>query len=222
MKKIVIFLVFLLIIISPFYLKPTETKTMLVEQKGAPDKKYPSIREAQEKFQNKEIIGYIDIPNTSIHHYFVQTNDNLFYLNHDLLKKESIFGSVFMDYRNHIGDTQMNLYGHNGNNKNSPFYDLAKYKQEDFYKQHKKIWITSEKGRSEYEVVYVSITAEEKHMNLQMSFQERKQFFEETNLYKTKSSIKEDDQIIVLQTCTYEQENTFLLVVAKKRKGVNL
>lgn len=216
MKNIYYLLFTISFVFLAYFLHPIQTKVMYVRPK---DKREEiSVQKAQEEFHNKEIIGYIKIPQTQINHFVVRTDNNDFYLHHNLRKEKSIFGSVFMDYRNSKNDNQINIYGHSGNHKNSPFYDLNQYKNKSFFQSHKTIIFHVEQEKRLYDIVYVIITQEEFHMDLSKNNKEKKDFYEKNLLYETHLSIDKSDSLLVLQTCTYEKENAFLLIIAKERK----
>ena len=48
---------------------------------------------------NKDIVGWIAIPNTHIDYPFMQADDNDYYLRRDLYGNYALAGTIFMDYR---------------------------------------------------------------------------------------------------------------------------
>lgn len=64
---------------------------------------------------NEDVVGWIIIEGTSINYPIVKTNDNEYYLSHNILKNKSQNGWIFMDYRNNIDffDKNTILFGHN-------------------------------------------------------------------------------------------------------------
>jgi len=63
---------------------------------------------------NHEVKGWIQVNGTNVNYPFVQTNNNDFYLTHDLEKKWNDAGWIFMDYRNNSVEFDKNtiIYGH--------------------------------------------------------------------------------------------------------------
>lgn len=213
-----IFLVFSILLFLYLQIQ-VPAKTLYISDNRAWKQGILSINEARNFYHNKDILGYIYIPGTSIHHFFVQAKDNSSYLNKNLFKKDDILGTVFMDYRNTLSDRQLNLYGHNGNTKEAPFYDLQRYKEKEFYAKNPLIYITlPKKEKRTYKIVYVIVTQKEEHMNLNVT-EDKIQFFKQNSLYNKEDSTTLDDSILILQTCSYEKENTYLLIVAKEMKG---
>lgn len=185
-----------------------------------------SVKDAKKAYRNEDIVGYISIPSTSIHTFFTQATNNIDYLDKDLRKKNSILGSIFLDYRNTFHDKQINLYGHNGNIKNAPFYDLNQYKNLSFYQKHPYIFLTLGNQKRTYQIFSTIITTSTEHMNLFFKEEKERQkhilFFTQNSLYDTNVQVNENDSILILQTCTYEIKNAFLLICAKRIKGENL
>jgi len=67
---------------------------------------------------NKDATSWIRIPKTNISYPIVQAEDNAFYLKHNIHKKSSSSGTLFMDYKNHTDFSDVNtvIYGHNMKN----------------------------------------------------------------------------------------------------------
>ena len=64
--------------------------------------------------ENKEVKGWVQIPNTNINYPFVQHSDNSYYLTHSFDNSYNNAGWIFLDYRNNIEqlDTNTIIYGH--------------------------------------------------------------------------------------------------------------
>lgn len=86
---------------------------------------------------NPDVIGWIQVDGTSIHHPILQGEDNSAYLNKNAYGEFSLAGSIFLDYRNHsdFSDPINNVYGHNINNTDM-FADVKKYLDESFFRKH--------------------------------------------------------------------------------------
>jgi len=98
----------------------------------AGDKGNQSISELQSQV-NMDIIGWLTIPNTHIDYPVAISNDNSFYLKHDLYGNYAEAGSLFMDYRcaRDFSDYSSIIYGHNMKNR-SMFGDLRLFADEGF------------------------------------------------------------------------------------------
>lgn len=91
------------------------------------------------KFSNysDNVIGWIEIFDTSISYPIVKTNDNKSYLNKNYLGEYSVSGSIFMDYRNDITDNYIIIYGHNLKN-GGMFSDIRNYNDKEYFDNHLK------------------------------------------------------------------------------------
>ena len=93
------------------------------------------------EYKNNDIIAQLEIPSVHIKEPIVKTNDNDFYLTHDLHKKESKIGAAFIDYRTDNMETakQINIYGHNSVSYDVPFKELENYEDEEFFNNNPNI-----------------------------------------------------------------------------------
>lgn len=60
------------------------------------------VNVARNEFNNQDIVGRLYIESIDIDVPLVQTEDNEYYLNHDVYKNFDSVGSIFLDYRNNI------------------------------------------------------------------------------------------------------------------------
>lgn len=178
------------------------------------------VKELQEKYNNKDIVGIITIKGTNINHAFVKTTNNSYYLSHTLSKEKSKIGAVFMDYRNSFDDRQINIYGHNSNRYDVAFKELIKFKDIDFIKENDEIEITNMDEVLKYKIVFVKRSKSEEHMNIK--FKNKKAWnnhikeMRKNALYDTKESITWNDNIIVIQTCLLKDGGNYLTITAKR------
>ena len=102
-----------------------------------PEKTKAGFREFQAR--NPEIRGWIRIDGTEISYPVVQGKDNYKYVNKDAVGKDSLSGSIFMDYRNtaDFSDPNIILYGHHMA-KNTMFGELDEYTERSFFEAHQK------------------------------------------------------------------------------------
>ena len=87
--------------------------------------------------RNPEIRGWIRIDKTEISYPVVQGKDNYKYINKDAVGKDSLSGSIFMDYRNvsDFSDPNIIIYGHHME-KNTMFGELDEYIDLSFFESH--------------------------------------------------------------------------------------
>lgn len=182
------------------------------------------------KQENEDIIGWIQIENTTIDYPLLQTTDNSYYLTHNYKREKSKYGSIYAKSECNIQDNNSNviIYGHNMKDEQM-FNTLLKYEDKDFYNEHKEIKVATENEESKYNIVSV--------FKSRVFYQDEKDVFryynytkfeneEEYNtfienckkiqLYDTGVSAEYGEQLITLITCEYSQENGRMVVVAKK------
>jgi sortase B len=170
---------------------------------------------------NKEVVGWINIPDTHIDYPVLQAGDNEYYLNHDINGNKSLFGSIFMDFRNNINGSDSNiiLYGHNMKN-GSMFHDLVYYKDQQFFEKHPIIFFDTLYEEEKWEIFSVYVT-NVKFNYLITNFKTVEEQQKYLNIIKDKSLFKKDitltkdDKILTLSTCSYEFKNARLVVQAK-------
>ncbi len=92
---------------------------------------------------NSDIIAWIEIPDSNINYPVLKGENNDTYLRHDVNKKYSIGGSIFIEENNNgdFSDPNSVLYGHNTQN-GSMFADLLNYVNDpQYYDTHQYIYL---------------------------------------------------------------------------------
>ena len=152
-----------------------------------------------------------------------------FYLSHDFKGSDSVEGALFVDAKNSLMHQDHNtvIYGHNMKNGHM-FGTLDLYKNADYFQAHKKIHFDTIYETGIYEAVAVvktRILQEEEpgfryyqffEYDDQQSFQTCQDFVKANQLFDAGSSLQYGDQILMLSTCEYSQENGRLVLVARK------
>lgn len=105
--------------------------------------------------RNQDVIGYLEIPDTTISYPVMQSKDNPdFYLNHDIDKNYSFYGTPYLSaYCDLEKSDNLIIYGHNING-GKMFGALTQYRDENFYKKHKNILFTT-KDKKKYKIFSV-------------------------------------------------------------------
>ena len=182
--------------------------------------------------ENSDIVGWLEIPNTTINYPVLQGKDNEYYMYHNYKKQKSKNGSIFLtkDYDWSIPSSNLLIYGHNMQN-GTMFQELLRYKKEEFYKQHPIIRFTTEKEDAEYEIISVFPSRvyykSEKNVFRYYYFVNAKNEAEynefvknakKASLYDIEATAEYGDQLLTLSTCSYHTEDGRFAVVARKRK----
>lgn len=175
------------------------------------------------KKQNKDLVGWIKVENTSIDYPIVQTDDNLHYLNHSFDGKKSLYGWIFADYRNHFDTLSQNtiIYGHNVRGTNLLFGSLKKVLEPNWYqnKTNQVLQFHTEEGsyRGEIFSIYTIPVTSDYLVTTFYSDQSFKSYVnqeKERSIYEFGVSVEPGDSILTLSTC-YQDGNHRLVVHAK-------
>ena len=198
----------------------------LVKAKGNNiQKKYAKLYE-----ENSDFVGWIKIKGTKINYPVMKTTKPYdFYLMHNFKKEDSIYGTPFVGEKCSVDPMDFNtiIYGHHMKN-GTMFSDLIKYKNVDFYKEHKYVQFDTIKDSGKYLVVYAFVS----EVNVKKSFEyynvaywsgkkKINKYINEISkrsLYNTNEKITYKDKIISLSTCENTNENSRMVIVCKKIK----
>lgn len=166
------------------------------------------VSSLKEKYQNDEIVFFLEIPDV-LALPIVKTDNNEYYLNHNISKEEDQKGWPFLDYRNNnLEDRKIIVYGHNSTSQNLPFTSLVEYQDEDFFIKHPNIYIYTDEGKKTYKIFSSYIETEDfDYVNLEdfnnLTYYEHLLKLKSKSLYDTEVMIDETSKIIILQTCTF-------------------
>lgn len=172
------------------------------------------------KKRNGDVIGYLEIPDTTISYPVMQTKDNPdFYLNHDIDKNYSFYGTPYLSaYCDLEKSDNLIIYGHNINGGRM-FGALTQYKDESFYKKHKNIYLTIE-DKSKYEIfAIISVNKYEFPYWKFVMAQDESDYNEfickakQYSIYDTRITPKYGDKVITLSTCDNSRGNDYRFVV---------
>ena len=180
-----------------------------------------TIQDYRTSYHNPEIIGNLFVPETDFQVLVTQTKDNSFYLQHNVKREVSELGNPFLDYRNTLEDRKLLIYGHNSQVVTTDFQFLENYLDISFFYEHPFFIWQTEESLDVYSIVgTLVVTSDFLHMQLEFTDDEWRQHLEwlqEQFLYLTGVSLDEKDHLLILQTCYYEPQDSYLLVVAKKK-----
>ena len=105
---------------------------------------------------NNEVYGVLRVDEVELYSILTKTNDNNYYLNHDIKGKKKESGNPFIDYRNQsINDKEIVIYGNTSNNE---FNKLSKLFNRDTFNKNVKIELFLESGKATYQLNMVKIT----------------------------------------------------------------
>lgn len=178
--------------------------------------------------ENKDIVGWLKIDNTTINYPIMQNiNDPNYYLHRDFYKNYSSYGTPYMAKQCNLNSNNIVIYGHHMKN-NKMFGELEKYKSKDFYNNHKIITFTTLEKEYSYEIFAVFKTTVYTKNTFRyyenINFENKKMYNDFINICKDKSlyqtgiEIKDKEKLITLSTCEYSNKNSRLVIVARKTK----
>ena len=177
---------------------------------------------------NSDIIGWIKIDGTNIDYPIMQNGD--YYLHKDIYKNYSSHGTPYLaPFCNLKKSDNLIIYGHHMKD-NTMFSQLEKYKNYNFYLNHKYIkFFTIEDGRTienTYEVMIAFKTIAYSDAGFRyysytdfQNYEDYEEFVENCRnleFYYTGVVGTHQDKYITLSTCEYSQKNGRMVVVAKK------
>mgnify|MGYP005940838737 FL=1 len=178
--------------------------------------------------ENKDIVGWLKIDNTTINYPIMQNiNDPNYYLRRDFYKNYSSYSTPYMAKQCNLNSDNIVIYGHHMKN-NKMFGELEKYKSKDFYNNHKIITFTTLEKEYSYEIFAVFKTTVYTKNTFRyyenINFENKKMYNDFINICKDKSlyqtgiEIKDKEKLITLSTCEYSNKNSRLVIVARKIK----
>lgn len=205
--------------------------TIEVDETKITSKKTKRVLQIEELQKvNSDIVGWVEVEGTNINYPVLQGSDNEFYMSHNYEKKESVYGSVFLDkdYDWNMESNNLLIYGHNMQD-GSMFHDLLNYADEQYYKEHPKIRFTTPEEDVEYEIIsafrsrvyykseknvfryYYFVNPESKE-----EYEEFVKNAKEASIYDTGKTAEYGDKLITLSTCAYHTEDGRFAVVGRK------
>lgn len=178
---------------------------------------------------NSDMVGWLKIPDTEIDFPVMWTpEDENYYLYRGFDKEYSRYGLPLLDTDSSMDPLSTNLIIHGHNIKNSTFYFLLQYKEEEYFKKHPKIYLYGKDYEHVYEVMavfrsqvfYVTDTCFKyyKFFNAYTA-EEFNDFYDnvkEMALYDTGVTAEFGDRLLTLSTCSSHTENGRFVVVAKE------
>ena len=175
---------------------------------------------------NSDVLGWILIPGTVISYPLLQGDDNSYYLNHTWKKWTNVVGSIFLECQNSpdLSDFNTVVYGHRMNN-GSMFASLKYYKQQSYWAQHPKVYITDDNGAHCYEIfaAYEISTAGDTYKLSFPTDQPKQAYIDyclEKSVIDTGLTPTVYDKILTLSTCTGNGHATRWVVQALLRGEV--
>ena len=182
--------------------------------------------------ENKDFIGWLSIEGTNINNPVMYTPDDPeHYLRKNFNGDYDIGGMLFVDSRGTFNpsSTDTIIYGHHMKN-GTMFHDLMNYKQKSFFDAHRIIDLLWDGVETQWEIFVAYIIKPNTIYHISTAFTDDQHFADVMNqtieYAKTVKpsnadpdvTIKPSDQVLTLSTCTYEYDDSFFAVMARRIK----
>ncbi|MCL2351927.1 MAG: class B sortase [Firmicutes bacterium] len=180
----------------------------------------PEILAARTEYGNGDIVGYLDVPGTNIQYYITQAADNDFYMTHDISKRASNAGWLFLDYENDFTRQDKNtiIYGHNMKAK-IMFHELRNFLNGDFARGNRYLRLMTLYGEQTYEIFAVFETDTNFYYNLVNIDDGQFGLILDTmnakSLFDFGVEVHTGDRILTLSTCSNLPDDSRLVVAGK-------
>lgn len=199
----------------------------MVKEYSSKDKRFynsvNSIDSYRKFYSNDDIKGIIKIESLDISSLIMQSDDNDYYLNHLENKEENIYGSLMLDYRTNLDNDKINIiYGHSSESEITPFKRLEKYLNYDFYNNNRYINIITDTNEYKYEIFSVVNINKNNNRYLNIEFNNEQEYLDYINwlknlsIYDSNIVLSSTNQILILQTCSSQKNDEFLLIISRK------
>ena len=222
MLKLLLCIIFMLLAIYLIHYHYTYQVVRVVES----DSKVPIIKEDEnrklitdikKKYNNNEIVANLEIKNV-FSTPIVQTDDNTFYLKHDLYRDSNEDGNPFLDYRNKsLNDKKIIIYGKESN-ANTDYTSIKNYQNQNYYNNHSIINLYTEEFKKSFKIFSCFIETEDfDYTNLNsyngLTYYEHLNKLKSKSLYDTGVEIDNNSKIIVLELLTATPDNSKKTIV---------
>ncbi len=174
----------------------------------------------------RDLVGYLQVSNTTIDDAVVQGTDNSYYLRRSIYGYYSYSGCYFVDYECDLSKPSQNtvIYGHNLMDSSRLFGQLTRYKRLSFYKSTPVITFDTLQKQMKWKVFAVFQTNNDEDDGVLFNFRRADFFSQEDFLYFIERvrrrtllnipvDVQENDRILTLVTCDYDINNDWRLVV---------
>ena len=185
------------------------------------------ITKLKKIYNNDDIVGILWLENSNFNEVVVQYSNNDYYLEHDINNDNNWMGQTFLDYRNDINSSKkLIIYGHNSNYYELPFKIFENFYDKEYLYNHKYLYLLTEQELKKYEIfsVFVEVSDWTYYTNLQLNEEEYLKHLnklKEKSFYNIEMDLTKEDEILIIQTCSYDAnylsyEDKFLLVIGKR------
>ena len=229
-KKIIAFvMVFIaaIFLLGAIYMFKTDKGRKYIKLYETEKKTYQSLSENGDKSPvesakdlNTEAWGGITVSGTNINYPVMYTDNNEYYLTHDINKEKPSNGVPFLDYRcdGKILGFNSIIYGHNISGGRL-FGALLKFKNKEYFYNHKTGILRTQDGIFEIEFFACDVTESESSLYkaVFITDKEKMQYLEDIKrdaVVIDENSVPDiRSRLVLLSTCSYEKKDTRTVLV---------
>ncbi|MDR0530975.1 MAG: class B sortase [Oscillospiraceae bacterium] len=171
---------------------------------------------------NQDIVGWLKVDGTEINYPVAQAADNEYYLYWDVNRRRSIFGALFLDYRDRpdFSDFSNVIYGHHIVNSSKMFQTLTRFKEQSFFETNRGGTLYTPETTYDLELFAVLLTSPyddvfEYAFPTPAAQQAHLDHIREKAMYYREIGVTTADRLLVLSTCSYEYTEARTIVVAR-------
>lgn len=162
---------------------------------------------------NPDTAAWITSEDSPIDYPILQGSDNDYYLRHLATGAPNKLGSLFIDYRNQrdFSDKLTIIYGHNWQD-GFMFASLEQYKSQAYFHLHPSMELYTPEGPYRIEF-FAGAVVDGKYESIPVNFSGDSDFLaflesiRENSTFQSDITIKADDRVICLYTCSYDYDN---------------
>lgn len=179
---------------------------------------------------NEDMAAWLVVPDTPIDYPVMWTpRDENYYLRRGFDGKTNQNGCLILDTDSCVNPLTTNLIIHGHNMKSGAMFgELANYKEETFFQEHREMQLYTEEGVRNYEVIAVFLSQVYRKTDQVFKFyqffqadtqEEFDNFYENIkamSLYDTGVTAEYGDHFLTLSTCAYHVEQGRFVVVARE------
>ena len=210
----------------------SHSDTMMKRQYEEDDLKHKETQQYTEYItlyeKNSDFVGWLHISNTNIDYPVMCTPDEPeYYLRRAFNQSYSQSGTPFIGKDSTIDSDMFIIYGHNMKN-GTMFGTLDRYMEKTFWQENSDISFTTVAEERKYEVFAALETRilyreesgycyyEQAGDLTKTAFEELVQWLADNALYDTGITPEYGEQIVILSTCSYHEENGRFIIAARR------
>lgn len=216
--------------VEPEVTEPTETQPEETTQPTEPPVLDNSmLLEYQAMYNlNNDMVGWIEIPDTTINYPVVHTPDKPnFYLRRNFKKENATCGTIYVREACDVNlpSDNITIYGHNMRN-GTMFADLHKYKDPAFWADHRYVYFDTLTEYHTYEIFSIFITTADltkgftyhiyDTFDVEADFNKYVSTCKNMDLYETGVEPVYGEKLLTLSTCDKSIDDGRLVVVARR------